>query len=281
METSGGIYIDDTGTPGVKPPSKFLHTRRKSWAAVLIPESEAKNVGEELSSILEDLNKVYGLSELHFTEIYSGKGKYRKEISFEERFGLIDKIVTILKSYKLPILYQTTSPESLKDNKSIYVFPEKCGFLDLSNHEHASLYLLLRRVRNFMSGNPTLFPNPLPVFVDEGIVKAGTVKDIPDISEFFLNGQINFDKSHRIPFLQLADFAAFAIGKSQWLQAKGNLKQNEIKFLDMVSPNNLWVVNLDLVISRRDTNKIANFEEVFEELLIMKRLGSFPKDESQ
>ncbi len=35
--TTFGIFIDDTGSPGLKSTPSFLHPSRKTWVAVVIP----------------------------------------------------------------------------------------------------------------------------------------------------------------------------------------------------------------------------------------------------
>src|SRR5436190_17053453 len=107
---SAGIYIDDAGTPGAMSPSAFLHTERKSWAAVVVPEEAAPKLTIALDIFLEGIATDYAAKELHFADIYGGRGAFEK-VPIDKRFELIDLMSTIFEEFQLPILFQTCSPE--------------------------------------------------------------------------------------------------------------------------------------------------------------------------
>src|SRR3989442_9605087 len=114
MQMSAGIYIDEAGTPGAVSPSAFLHTDRKSWAAVVIPETAAPELATALEIFLEGIGSDYAAQELHFADIYGGRGAF-KDIPIEKRFELIDLMASIFEKFQLPILFQTCSPEFLSE----------------------------------------------------------------------------------------------------------------------------------------------------------------------
>ena len=78
---------------------------------------------------------------------------------------------------------------------------------------------------------------------------------------------MSFESSEDCVYLQLADFAAFVISRSQWLQAKGNPKDHDLRFLEMVSPDRLTIINLPVV--RANIDEITT--DAYDQLLVMDR----------
>ncbi|MFX0200788.1 MAG: DUF3800 domain-containing protein [Candidatus Hodarchaeota archaeon] len=260
LQMSGGIYIDDAGTPGAVSPSAFLHTDRKSWAAVIVPEKAAPELATGLEIFLKGIRIDYAAAELHFTDIYGGRGTF-KDVPIEKRYELIDLMAGIFEKFQLPILFQTCSPEFLSEIRPKFQFGPKIHFLNLDKHDHFALLFLLYQVRRFVHEHKQHFRRSLPVIIDEGLVKAGTVLELPDWADAFREGRVEFRKSHECPFLQLADFAAFAIGRSQWLLGKGELKPRDIRFMEIVSAERLCVINLPSVVVSPDRHTVADYDE--------------------
>ena len=261
---SAGIYIDDAGTPGAVSPSAFLHTNRKSWAAVVVPEETNPKLTTALNIFLEGIATDHNAKELHFTDIYGGRGAFA-DLTIDKRFELIDLMATIFEEYQLPILFQTSSPEFLSESRPKLGAVTKLSSLDLNKHDDFALLFLLFQVRQFISENKQHFREPLPVFIDEGRAKAGAVLKLPPLwADTFRNGRIEFRKSHECPHLQLADFAAFAIGRSQWLLGKGNLKPHDIRFLNIVSAKRLCIINLPSVSISPGQHTTVDFDELLK-----------------
>lgn len=83
----GVVAIDDSGTPGSVAKSRFLESDRKSWAAVLVPPTQIAAVAQFMEIFLAGVKGDYGANELHFAEIYGGRGVY-KDVSLDQRYGL-------------------------------------------------------------------------------------------------------------------------------------------------------------------------------------------------
>jgi hypothetical protein len=243
---SAGVYIDDSGTPGTKAPSRVLHLNRKTWAAVVVPAASVEHVDYALGLFLTGLNQDYGAKELHFAEIYGGRGDF-ETVSLADRYRLIELTVQLFVSLDLPIFTQTLSPEYASELRRRGLPAEgSVGFLKLSNHEHLALLLLLMQVRGFIQENVKHFPKPIGVFVDEGIAKAGATMHIKKWSDIFEDGAIQYVRSHETKYIQLADFAAFVIARSQWLAAQGNLKERDTAFLNLVAPLGKCLMNVPM-----------------------------------
>ena len=62
-----GIFIDDTGSPGIQDAPENFHPERQTWVAVIVPPSQMAEVMEQMSQALSGLRDSLGASEFHFT----------------------------------------------------------------------------------------------------------------------------------------------------------------------------------------------------------------------
>lgn len=255
-----GIYIDDAGTPGTVSPSAFLHTYRKSWAAVIVPEASVSDLTKAMEISLQGAATDYGVNELHFNDIYAGRGRF-KRVPIEERFELFELMTTIFEKFNLPIFFQTCSPEFFSEIAPKLGPLPKINFFDLKKHDHFALFYLFVQVRKFLVDHKQHFKNPLRVIIDEGLAKAGTVAKIRRWADLFRGGQLEFRKSHECSFLQLADFAAFVISRAQWLLGKGDLKPRDIEFMKIISGERLSIINLPMVETWPDKHTTTVYDD--------------------
>ena len=175
----GSIHIDDAGTPGQESPSRFLHENRKSWAAVVIPDEVGSAVDTALKMFVNGVHGEYGAEELHFTEIYSGKGAF-KNAPPEERIDIFDLMVKLFDNFQLPVIYQTMSHEFAEDHKEgLKELNELLEWWDMNKSSHYGLLLLCWRVSQFRREFETELPDPFPAVVDEGLVKHGVEIALP------------------------------------------------------------------------------------------------------
>lgn len=72
-----GVFIDDTGSPGMPNTPAKLHPDRKSWVAVIVPPDQVQPVSAALKEALDALRCDLGVNEFHFKDIYAGKGPFR------------------------------------------------------------------------------------------------------------------------------------------------------------------------------------------------------------
>ena len=262
---NAGVFIDDAGTPGVESRSEFLHKDRKSWAAVLVPDKAATNLEIALKMFLAGIQSDYGADELHFTDIYSGRREF-KGVPTYERFRLFDLMAGIFQQFKLPIIYQTSSPEFLQEARNNFNMKENFGSLNLNRHEHFSLAILLFQVRDFVAAHPQYF----------SLMKAGTEIKFDIWQDHFSEGQVAFQSSSCIPFLQLADFAAFSISRTQWLAGRGDLNDRDIEFMRIVSADRFQLINLPLAALDPNKHKTEDYDEMQRESRVQKGLPREP-----
>lgn len=272
---NAGVYIDDAGTPGVESNSRFLPSDRKSWAAVVIPESAVPGLRCAMRIFIDGIKSDYDADELHFTDIYSGRREF-KGVPTSTRFQIIELMSGLFQRLQIPILYQTSSPGFLKEAKDIFKVKGRFGNLDFDRHEHFSLFMLLCKVKEFLKENTKHFGSPLPVIVDAGMMKVGAEIKFENWRKYFTNGSVSFADSKSMTFIQLADFAAFVISRTQWLVARGNLNEIDIEFIRIVSANKLQLINLPLATIDPRNNTTAEYDRILKEDRLRKGLSGKP-----
>jgi hypothetical protein len=219
-----GIFIDDSGNPGAKSPSKFLPESRKSWCAVVIPSKISDGVSTAMSIFINGVKKDYNVPELHFTDIYSGRGSW-KSVSVEDRIKVFDIMGSLCISFNLPIFYQTWGKEFKNDHSVYFELLKKIDmeFWDFQKIDHFGLFLLLVRLKEGLKDLRSVnndFNGSFHVYVDEGIAKAGNSFQIPCKQDGVFEKMVNFVSSENNVGIQIADFAAFIISRSQWIGMK-------------------------------------------------------------
>lgn len=142
----GGVFVDDTGSPGLAGTPRHLHSRRKSWVAVIVPRHQMPEVMEQFPRALAEIGEQFGATEFHFTEIYQGTKQFMK-VPFETRLALFAFMTHIFNIYRFPILVQTLDPEKKVVELFRKKFPQRIGPFDLQNYGDLALFLLFIRMK--------------------------------------------------------------------------------------------------------------------------------------
>src|SRR5689334_15748069 len=100
------IFVDDSGSPGA---NVGMDADRKTWVAVVLTAGQAAEAMQELPPVLEELRRHLGGDELHFTDIYSGRGAF-KDKPLDLRLGLFRFMAEIFTTHAFPIFVQTFTP---------------------------------------------------------------------------------------------------------------------------------------------------------------------------
>ncbi|HEY2033125.1 MAG TPA: DUF3800 domain-containing protein [Rhizomicrobium sp.] len=207
-----------------------------------------------MSVFLEGVRNDFGASELHFTDIYSGRGTW-KGVPVAKRIEIFDLMKHFVSSFALPIVHRTVSEETLDDHPGIRekLVRTSGSPWNLAEISHFGFLLLCFSVcgyaREMNRKAPSDFRLPMPLFVDEGLAGAGTFVGLPSWGDVIEGQQAHFCNSKDNPGIQIADFAAFAIARTQWIivQQKGGtpIRKGDLEFLKTTSDLNL--VNLPKV----------------------------------
>ncbi len=287
MIVSRGIYIDDAGTPGVQSKSKFLPEDRKSYCAVIVPGEVAHQVSIALDIFLNGVKKDYGAEELHFTDIYSGRGVWKK-VTVEDRIKVFDLMLMIMSKFRLPVFFQTSS-ETFEISKMAQLTSIEGEWWNLSNTSHQALLFLIHVIANELrtfrreSSTPPEFREPFEVIVDEGLMKPGAQAELPSWSDVVLDKKLIFSSSASCPGLQLADFAAFCISRAQWISARidpgSRSTPADLHILDATGRLNIW--NLPMLVVDRENYSRGSYEWAIMKDRKNKGLPVIPKSDNK
>jgi hypothetical protein len=242
-----GVFIDETGSPGLINTPTHLHSKRKSWVAVVVPRNVIAEVWDQFPHAINALKKLTGASEFHFADIYGGRKQF-KNVPEKTRLGIFEFMAHIFQEYNFPAFVQTFDPDSLCRVRDSGLFPERIGKLfDLKNHDHLAFLFLLIRVKWHLESNYAEAERLTRVFVDEGFKKNGLAFFLKPFENVFADGLICFGKSDVILPIQLADCAAFCLNRMQLLLGLPQLSDFDLLFLRIIQPIALSFQNIPSV----------------------------------
>jgi hypothetical protein len=104
----------------------------------------------------------------------------------------------------------------------------------LRKPQDAALFLLLIRIKWYLQG--AVMKARARVFVDEGYKKNGLALRLPFWESVFSDSLICFAKSSSVLPIQLADFAAFCLNRTQLLLGKPELNELDKELLRILTP---------------------------------------------
>jgi hypothetical protein len=230
-----GVFVDETGSPGLRDTPKHLHPERKSWVAVVVPRSTIAEVWQQFHRAIDELKKATGASEFHFAHIYAGKHAF-KGVSLETRLRLFAFMAHMFDVYRFPVFVQTLDPVSLDDVRARGSFGDRLGPFNFNRHQDLALFFLLLRVKWHLEQNYSEGDRRARVFVDEGFQRNGAAIVIKRLATVFADGLICFGQSDSILPIQLADFAAFCLNRIQLLLGRSKLSGLDESFLRIIQP---------------------------------------------
>jgi len=124
--------------------------------------------------------------------------------------------------FNLPIVHQSVSEFTRADHPAT-AKPFRTGGWDTADLSHFGLLLLCSEVSSHVcvmrDRSAQDFDLPFPLFADEGILPAGRDRTLPNWGDVIDGPKVRFRNSADVPGLQLADFAAFMINRTQWIAA--------------------------------------------------------------
>lgn len=230
-----GVFIDDTSSPGLRDTPSNLHPERKSWVAVVVPRSVIAEVWQQLPRAIAELKLQTGGSEFHFTDIYQGRRAF-KGVPLQQRLAVFRFMAFIFATHNFPVFVQTLDPNTLQDVRERVKLPERLGPFSFKKQEDLALFFLLIRVKWHLEQQYAENERPARVFVDEGFQNNGAAIVIPPLEAVFADGLVCFAQSNSILPLQLADFAAFCLNRSQLLLGRSELSELDKSFLRIIEP---------------------------------------------
>jgi len=243
-----GVFIDDSGSPGLQVGNGSLHPDRKTWAAVVVSPTQNATVLAEMPGVIRYLQAELGADELHFADIWNGRRQF-KDVRLEVRLSLFAFMATVFQQHGFKVLVQTLDPGAARQLLSGHALPPLRGPLNPKKHDHLALLILLVRLRDFLRAGSDKLSHLARVFVDESILRAGGAIQFPvewkPFSELLADRLLCFGSSRQLLPLQLADFAAFIVNRWQLLLQTKALSDADRKFVHIVGPVAANFVNLE------------------------------------
>lgn len=233
--THYGVFIDDTGSPGGSG-YKLLPPNRKTYVGLVILPSQVATTYLSFASLLAELRQRFQISELHFTDIYGGKGEFKK-VAWENRLLIISTMATAIGALKFKIFVQSLEPAQLPEWKEHLSLPDKLSIFNFNKTDDAALFFLLLRIKMHLRNNQSSEPGTAHVFVDEGWKKNGVgLQSAPIFGPEFDREKVCFASSKELVLLQLADFTAFVLNRMQIIGSKDVVKEKERHLMQVIQP---------------------------------------------
>ncbi|TBE74021.1 hypothetical protein ELG97_36840 (plasmid) [Rhizobium leguminosarum] len=168
---------------------------------------------------LDGVRDEFGAEELHFTEIFSGKGVWER-VSVDKRAEVIQLMASVMEATGLPVVHQSVAEFTTLDHPN-WRLPTGVGDWDLEDLSQFGLLMLCSRashhIRAMKQKGPSDFDLPFPLYVDAGILPHEGARKLPNWDDVIEGPTAQFRDSASLAGLQLADFAAFVINRSQWI----------------------------------------------------------------
>jgi hypothetical protein len=202
---------------------------------VIVPRQIIAEVWQQFPAAVEELQRLTGATEFHFADIYGGRRAF-KGVPLERRLTLFAFMAYLFSAYRVPVFVQTLDPESIRDVQGRASLPERLGPFDFRKHNDLALFFLLLRVKWYLESQYSDADRRARVFVDEGFQRNGAAIMIPPLRGVFADGLVCFGRSDSILPIQLADFAAFCLNRSQLLLGRSKLSELDESFLRTISP---------------------------------------------
>lgn len=216
------IVIDDTGSPGNKNGTRFIKENRKSLVGVFIHSKNREHLEMTMKEIISQLNAEFGISEIHLTDLINRKNEY---VDLPENMPLV--ITKILSEWfskiDLPFIVQTCTNNTFKEND--IDFKGRFENFNFDKAEDQTLFLLLYQIRKFMT---EFFPNDeVEIVMDEGRRKPDNIEKFRILEGCAVDSGIKYASSKEFVLLQIADFFAYSLNRTQMAITKDNKTESE------------------------------------------------------
>lgn len=263
------LFVDDTGFNKNKN-SKRLNDEKISMVGCLVAVDKIQDLANELNFQLSELKELYDADEYHFTDICNHKNQF-EGIDGYDALSMIQLFAEIIKEYDIKIVTQTITSKMLEKKGDLIAgvdaIARECGFSSTSEaqkNESRALILNILNAKKYvesLSGNNEI----AAVFCDEGLRKNNAETKIK------LGGkdvEIDFCSSKEFPYLQVADFAAWALTRSKLNIEKSQNKEMKdfdlmtMKILEDIVPN---YINIEAVSTNAGYG--INIDKTFDEII--------------
>jgi hypothetical protein len=258
------IVIDDTGSPGNFNESKFLKENRKTLVGVFIHSSARVYLELKINKIILPLNTEFGITEIHLTDLVNRKNEY-SDVPQEYLLTIIKYLSEFFLSIQLPYIVQTCNVETFIENN--IALKEKLENFDFKKGEDQALFLLICRIKQFMDKH---FPNEeVEIVMDEGRKRNRQVEEFKILKGIAIDSSIKYFSSKEFLLLQIADFFAYSLNRTQMTLIKENKSESDKILFEYL--NTLLTKQFSIGTTLIEGN-IENFsKDIYDDIQVMQR----------
>lgn len=253
------IYIDDTGNAQHRSGFKYDTSKSASWCAIILNENQHASAKRFMNNMLNELKIQLDMDEFHFTDIFSGKGKYRE---IENRLDIFKEFSGYSASEQYIVMLQSFGEDDYERNNLEMTHTIIDGFM-LYKYSDFALYNLLLQIKMYLNFN-TEYSTPFRIVIDEGRCKNNSLQHCSIFGDSLENKRILYKSSKEETMLQLADFTAFTLNRCTWINMKDDLDEYDKKFLKIASFANFNVPFLRKMELHIDSNRKQIYENILD-----------------
>ena len=258
--SSPAIYIDDTGT-SQQSKSKYINGNLSSYVAVVLNANQRENISKAINNFRLLFSDEFELDEFHFTEIFSGKKKFRK-VNIDLRLKIFETFANIYNKYNCPIYIQSLTDEDvIRNEMEDWRGFKKDGF-NFSKNSHLCLWFLLVRLKNKELINS--YELPFEIYVDSGKQEPNTNQKVDILNQFAKNSEIQYLDSKADPLIQFIDFIAFTLNRCRWILMNNKKSETDFKFLNIAELANFNTVNMLKLYANA---KVESTTDIYDKIL--------------
>ena len=112
-----------------------------------MPERAAEPLSRGVEIFLRGVKQDYGAGELHFADVYGGRGSWRA-VSLAKRIEVFDLMSMVFERFNLPVIFQTVSNSMYSDHAAYFssVVAKPGQFWDIKSVPHFGLLLTCNEI---------------------------------------------------------------------------------------------------------------------------------------
>ena len=264
------LFIDDTNFEKNKK-SNVLNSEKISMVGFLLPEDKFMPVAYDLRDSLEELKTEYNADEFHFTDIYNRKHDFQG-INSDDVLSMIACFSDIVDYHDLKFVVQTIND---KNYSKIQEFTDETflnqmkelGFpINNQNniYEEYALMMCIARAEKYIK-NLDSKNTLIQVYCDEGLLEKGKKVILQNAEK--LNLPLYFESSKDLPYLQIADFGAWALSRTKNTLDKASgtqMKEFEQKVMSLLEPLAKRYVNIQTISENVESG--IDYDQMYQNL---------------
>lgn len=217
------IVIDDTSPSGNPNETRFIKKNQETLVAVFIHSQNRSLQERTLENINTTLKSEFGITEIHLKDLVNRENEC-SHLSSENVLAIIKILSDWLSKIQLPFIVQTCTDTTFIENG--ITLKGKYENFNFNKAKDQALFLILLKIKKFKE---VFFPNDeIEIVMDEGRRKPNKVEKFNLLTDCATENIISYQSSKDFVLLQIADFFAYALNRTQMTIAKDTKTETDI-----------------------------------------------------